>query len=81
MVGEKLVWERAPTEGLSPGGICSTDDSIYSLGGFNCPAEYTCGSYLDYKLPLEEDGVKNSRQLYYNIAIWRDFGSSFVAVF
>ena len=80
-VNGRLVWERAPTEGLSPGGICSKQTSFYSLGGFNCPPPYTCGSYLDFGLPLEEDGVNDSAQLYFNIAIWRDFLSSSLAVF
>jgi hypothetical protein len=43
----RLVWERAPTEGLSPGGICSKDTSFYAWGGFICPHPYTCGSNLD----------------------------------
>lgn len=52
----KVVWPRAPTEGLSPGGICVK--SKLRLGGYHCPPEYTCGNYLDYGLPLEEDYVQ-----------------------
>jgi voltage-gated sodium channel type XI alpha len=80
-VDGKLVWERAPTEGLSPGGICSMDFSFYAFGGYHCPEQYTCGTFIDYRMPLEEDGVGNNAQLYYDIASWKNFGSSFVAVF
>jgi hypothetical protein len=52
-----MIWERAPTEDLSPGGICTKTKTWYAVGGFTCPEPYTCGSYLDYKMPLEEDGV------------------------
>ena len=36
-INDRLVWQRAPTKGLSSGGICSKDNSWYSLGGFKCP--------------------------------------------
>lgn len=78
-VDGKKVWERAPTDGLSPGGICSKER--FSLGGFKCPAPYTCGSYPEYGLALEEDGVQFSAQLYYNVAIFKNFGGSLLTIF
>lgn len=56
VIDGKVAWPRAPTEGLSPGGICVK--SKLRMGGYQCPPEYTCGNYLDYGLPLEEDYVQ-----------------------
>lgn len=81
MIGGKRVWQRAPTEDLSPGGICYKGKHRFTFGGFTCPPQYTCGSYLDYGMPLEDDGVQYSAQLFYDVASWKHFGSSLLAVF
>ena len=51
MIDGKRVWERADTSDLSPGGICSKAAGSL-IGGFKCPSEYTCGSYLDFGMPF-----------------------------
>ena len=59
MIDGKRVWERADTSDLSPGGICSKAAGSL-IGGFKCPSEYTCGSYLDFGMSLEDDGLQFS---------------------
>lgn len=81
VIDGKRVWQRAPTDGLSPGGICYKGTHKNAWGGFTCPPQYTCGSYLDHGMPLDEDGVQFNSQLFYDVAIWRNFGSSLLAVF
>lgn len=46
-------WERAPVDGLSPGGICTKTKG--NFGGFHCPADFTCGNNLDFGLPIEDE--------------------------
>lgn len=46
-------WERAPVDGLSPGGICTKTKG--NFGGFHCPADLTCGNNLDFGLPIEDE--------------------------
>jgi len=66
---------------LTNSGICTKNKAWYTVGGFKCPEPYTCGSYLDYNLPLKDDVIATNIWLNYDIAIWKNIGSSLMAVF
>jgi hypothetical protein len=82
LIDGKMIWERATINSTETNmGICTKKHSWYTLGGYKCPKPYTCGSYLDYNLPLEDDGVRENIWLNYDIATWKNIWSSFLAVF
>lgn len=81
-VNGELVWPRAPSDSLATNaGICSKQTSWFSIGGYTCPEEQTCGSYLDYGLPLEKDGTRDNYWLNYDIGSWRHMGTAMMQVF
>ena len=75
----RIVWPRAHSD-VSPGSICVSSKSKIKLGGFNCPSEQVCGSFLDFEIPLELDEVQYSSQLYFNVFNWSHFGGSLLSV-
>jgi len=80
----KKFWKRASFSFSDCGtgsAMCSKKDGWLYRGGFKCPGNYTCGSYLDFNLPLEDDDVNNQYDLNFNIATFKNIGTSFLSVF
>jgi len=79
VVDGEIAWPRATREDLPPGSIC-VENNKFTIGGFHCPPEYTCGNSFDSKYPMD-DHTELSSQLYYNVFIWKHFGGSLLSVF
>lgn len=79
VVDGEIAWPRATRDDLPPGSIC-VENNKFTIGGFHCPPEYTCGNAFDSKYPMD-DHTELSSQLYYNVFIWKHFGGSLLSVF